>query len=108
MHAGDVVRVGGSGLRTRPLRAFLSALGQIRLQFLAESLLLSALGGVGGVLTGVITTTLYAATQQWPAVVPAWASTGGVFATLFIGALAGLYPAIRAARLAPTEALATT
>ncbi|MGH3715022.1 MAG: ABC transporter permease [Micromonosporaceae bacterium] len=80
--------------------------GQIRLQFLAESLLLSALGGIGGVLLGVALTTLYAATQSWPAVVPAWATAGGVAATLVIGGIAGLYPAIRAARLAPTEALA--
>jgi putative ABC transport system permease protein len=80
--------------------------GQIRLQFLAESLLLSALGGVSGVVVGIAVTTLYAATQSWLAVVPAWATSGGVAATLLIGAIAGLYPAIRAARLAPTEALA--
>jgi putative ABC transport system permease protein len=82
--------------------------GQILIQFLAESLLLSALGGIGGAVIGIAVTTLYASTQSWPAVVPAWASGGGVLATLGIGAIAGLYPAIRAARLAPTEALATT
>jgi putative ABC transport system permease protein len=81
--------------------------GQIRVQFLSESLLLSALGGVGGMVLGVTVTALYATTQAWPTVVPAWASVGGVIATLLIGAVAGLYPAIRAARLAPTEALAT-
>jgi putative ABC transport system permease protein len=79
---------------------------QILLQFLAESLLLSALGGVGGAVLGVAVTTFYATTQSWPTVVPAWAMGGGIAATLLIGALAGLYPAIRAARLAPTEALA--
>jgi putative ABC transport system permease protein len=81
--------------------------GQIRLQFLAESLLLSALGGIGGAVLGIAVTTLYATTQSWSAVVPAWATAGGIAATLVIGAIAGLYPAIRAARLAPTEALAT-
>jgi putative ABC transport system permease protein len=95
-------RRGEIGLR----RSLGATRGQIRLQFLAESLLLSALGGVGGVLCGVAVTTLYARTQSWPAVVPAWAMAGGVAATLLIGAVAGLYPAIRAARLAPTEALA--
>jgi putative ABC transport system permease protein len=82
--------------------------GQIRLQFLAESLLLSALGGAGGAVLGIAVTTGYASTQDWTTVVPAWASGGGVAATLLIGAVAGLYPAIRASRLAPTEALATT
>jgi putative ABC transport system permease protein len=81
--------------------------GDVRLQFLVESLLLSALGGTGGVLLGIAVTAAYAATQGWPTVVPAWATAGGVGATLVIGVVAGLYPAIRASRLAPTEALAT-
>jgi putative ABC transport system permease protein len=81
--------------------------GHVRLQFLAESLLLAALGGLGGVLVGILVTSLYARTQQWPAVVPAWATLGGMAATMVIGVVAGLYPAIRAARLSPTEALAT-
>jgi putative ABC transport system permease protein len=80
--------------------------GQIRTQFVTESLLLSLLGGVGGVLGGLAVTALYAMTRTWPTVVPAWALIGGVGATVLIGAIAGLYPAIRAARLAPTEALA--
>ncbi|GAA0941166.1 ABC transporter permease [Nonomuraea longicatena] len=82
--------------------------GQVRLQFLAESLLLSALGGLGGVALGVGVTALYATLQSWPSVVPLWAMAGGVSATLLIGGIAGFYPAVRAARMSPTEALATT
>jgi putative ABC transport system permease protein len=78
----------------------------IRIQFLAESLLLSALGGIGGAVLGIGVTAGYALYQSWPAVVPAWATIGGVLATLVIGTFAGIYPAWRAARLSPTEALA--
>ncbi|MFJ6571663.1 ABC transporter permease [Streptomyces sp. NPDC091292] len=81
--------------------------GQIRAQFLTESLLLSALGGIGGAVLGTAVTSGYAFSQGWPTVVPPWAVALGVAATLLIGGLAGLYPAIRASRLAPTEALAT-
>ncbi|MFD7132840.1 ABC transporter permease [Streptomyces sp. NPDC059894] len=82
--------------------------GQIRTQFLCESLLLSALGGVGGVALGIAVTAGYAGYQGWPTVVPLWAMAGGVGATLVIGGLAGFYPAVRAARLPPTEALAAS
>lgn len=68
--------------------------------------MLSALGGVAGVLVGVTVTAGYAGAQGWPAVVPAWATGGAAGATVLIGGMAGLYPAIRAARLTPTEALA--
>ncbi len=81
--------------------------GQIRLQFLTESALLSALGGLGGLALGIAVTTTYATSQGWPSVIPIWATLGGVLATLIIGCLAGFYPALRAARMPPTEALAT-
>ena len=81
--------------------------GQIRTQFLGESLLLSALGGVGGALLGAAVTAGYSAYQDWPVVIPLWAVLGGAGATLAVGVLAGLYPAVRASRLSPTEALAT-
>jgi putative ABC transport system permease protein len=80
--------------------------GHIRTQFLAEALLLSLFGGLVGLLLGSGVTALYATLQGWPAVVPAWVLAGGIAATLVVGAVAGILPALRAARVAPTEALA--
>jgi putative ABC transport system permease protein len=77
-------------------------------QFLTESLLLSLLGGLAGTVLGVAATAGYAISQHWSIVVPATALYGGVGAALGIGAVAGLYPALRAAGLSPTEALRTT
>jgi putative ABC transport system permease protein len=48
---------------------------------------------------------VYAASQGWSITVPAVALAGGMGAAVLIGAVAGLYPAMRAARLSPTEAL---
>jgi putative ABC transport system permease protein len=82
--------------------------GHIRLQFLGEALLLALLGGGAGVLTGTLVTAGYARLQNWPVDIPPWVAAGGLTATLLIGALAGLYPAIRAANVQPTEALNAT
>jgi putative ABC transport system permease protein len=97
-------RRGEIGLR----RALGATRGMIRGQFLAEALLLSVLGGFCGVLIGVGVTAMFATTREWPVTVPAYAVGGALAATALIGTLAGLYPAMRAARLSPTEAIATT
>ncbi len=95
-------RRGEIGLR----RALGATRGHIRVQFLTESLVLSGLGGIAGTVLGAVVTWGYAATRNWPATLPAWVVIGGVAVTVAVGALAGLYPAVRAARLAPTTALA--
>ena len=79
--------------------------GHIRLQFFGEALLLALLGGGSGILIGALVTAGYARVMGWPVDIPLWVPLGGMAATLVIGGVAGLYPAIRAARLAPTEAL---
>jgi putative ABC transport system permease protein len=77
----------------------------VAVQFLGEALLLAAVGGVGGVGLGYLVTTIYANVRGWGTLVPPVAIAGGIVAALVIGAVAGLYPAIRAARMSPTEAL---
>jgi putative ABC transport system permease protein len=81
--------------------------GQIRTQFLAEAILLALLGGAAGVSAGALATAIYANTKHWQVVVPTTAWAGGLAAAIVIGAVAGLLPAIRAARMSPTEALRT-
>ncbi|MEV0743219.1 ABC transporter permease [Streptomyces sp. NPDC050549] len=96
-------RRGEIGLR----RALGATRAQIRTQFLTESVLLSALGGTGGAALGAAVSAGYALSQGWQVVVPPWVLAVGITATMAIGALAGLWPAVRAARLAPREALAS-
>jgi putative ABC transport system permease protein len=80
---------------------------QIRTQFLAEAILLALAGGAVGVTAGALATAIYAHTKHWAIVIPTTAWAGGIAAAIAIGAIAGLLPAIRAARLSPTEALRT-
>jgi putative ABC transport system permease protein len=88
-------------------RALGATKGQIRTQFVAEAVLLALAGGATGTILGAIATAIYAHGKGWAVVIPAQAWAGGLGAALLIGALAGLLPAIRAARLSPTQALWT-
>jgi putative ABC transport system permease protein len=119
--AGVAVLVGGIGVantmiisvleRRREIglrRALGSSRRQIRGQFLTEAVLLSGLGGVTGTLLGAVATVGYASSQGWPPVIPLTSVAGSIAGALVVGILAGLYPSIRASRLTPTEALATT
>ena len=88
-------------------RALGATRGQIRTQFLSEAILLSVTGGAAGVAAGAAATAIYAHGHGETVAIPTQAWAGGLAATVVIGALAGLLPAIRAARLSPTEALWT-
>ena len=77
----------------------------IRVQFLGESVLLAGLGGVGGAVLGGAVTGGLAALRDWPFALPLWVLGGAALATILVGAIAGAYPAARAARMSPTAAL---
>jgi putative ABC transport system permease protein len=103
MLIGVLERRSEIGLR----RALGATKRQIRAQFLSEAILLALLGGAAGVVAGAVATAVYASTKHWTVVVPTTAWVGGLAAAIVIGAAAGLLPAIRAARMSPTEALRT-
>lgn len=86
-------------------RALGARRAHIRRQFLAEAITLGAAGGVAGVLMGSVATVTFAKLQEWRVVIPPSAAVVGLGGALVIGAVAGLYPAVRAARLPPTDAL---
>jgi len=94
-------RRGEIGLR----RALGATKRHIWAQFLAESALLAALGGIAGLLLGAGATEIYSQAKNEPFVVPLYALIAAPAAGFVIGALAGLYPAAKAAQLSPTEAL---
>jgi len=88
-------------------RALGATQGHIRTQFLAEAIALALAGGLAGIGAGALATATYAHAKGWAIVIPAQAWAGGLAAAIAIGALAGLLPALRAARLNPTQALWT-
>lgn len=96
-------RRGEIGLR----RALGATRGHIRAQFLTEAVLLSGLGGLAGTALGALAVAGYATWNRWPVVLPLPVLGLGALAALAVGAAAGLYPSIRAARLTPTQALAS-
>jgi len=86
-------------------RALGATRGQVLVQFLSEAIVLAVLGGAAGVVLGSLSTAVYASTKGWQTVIPPLAWAGGLGAAFVIGALAGLWPALRAARMSPTAAL---
>ena len=96
-------RRGEIGLR----RALGATRTHIAVQFVAESALLALAGGAAGAVLGGFATTVYATARHWSAVVPAATLVAALAAAVIVGAVAGVYPALRAARLSPAEALRT-
>jgi putative ABC transport system permease protein len=86
-------------------RALGATRGHIRVQFLSEAVLLALIGGAAGVGAGALATAVYASSKHELVVIPALAWGGGMGAAILIGAVAGLWPALRAARMSPTQAL---
>jgi len=117
---GVALLVGGVGIANVMVIAVLERRGEIGLrrslgatrrqigaQFVAEAGLLALVGGTIGAVLGGFTTTIYSEARHWSTVVPSDALVGAVALALVVGVIAGLYPAMRATRLSPTEALRT-
>ena len=88
-------------------RALGAARAHIAAQFLAEALILGALGGAAGLAAGTTITAVIARSRHWTLLIPAAGLWGGLAVAIAVAGIAGLYPAARAARLAPAEALRT-
>jgi putative ABC transport system permease protein len=88
-------------------RALGAARGHIAAQFITEAVILGVLGGTAGLLAGTVITEVVARARHWTPLIPPQALWAGLAVAIAIAALAGLYPAARAARLSPTEALRT-
>ena len=80
----------------------------IGLQFLVESATLTTLGGITGASLGAAVTYLYARHQDWTVSIPTAVLGAAIAAALALGALAGLYPAARAAMMNPADAVRPT
>ena len=116
--AGISLLVGGIGImnimlatvleRTREIgvrRAVGAKRRDILVQFIVESFTLSALGGLVGVVAGIVIARLVAASAGWPTVVTLWSILLATGVAMTVGLASGFYPALRAARLDPIDAL---
>ena len=77
----------------------------IALQFVSESVVLAGAGGVAGVAAGLLVVAGYATSRGWDVTVPPVVVAAGLAAALVLECVVGLYPAARAARMAPADAL---
>lgn len=101
MVVGVMERRGEIGMR----RALGARGGQIAVQFLLEAVLMGFIGGIGGLIVGSLTDYGYALAQGWPASIPLCTIVAGPVVSIMVAALAGIYPALRAAKASPTDAL---